>query len=693
MAINPGYALQFKRTLDRASEPKRARATGTVTAVSSDSDGKIKSATVSTGSGLLSVPVPYGTNVYTGMTVAITNDGTPSNAQWRLSGTTSVPGGIQGGSIINHDGNTFAMFDSIWVRNDGVIIVGGDVDSDGDPTGPRVESNQCGYFGYDQYDRQSLAIYAANCGGYYAGDVFLGPEEMSRISVLPTEGVIRVVNEGRTSLEFSPDGNFIRDPLTIGNPVGARINIGEIEDKATFVMRDKHGVAKLVARTDDTSDVYFHVGNPPPEDNSMWFDSATGRLNVNGHVTMQSMDVRGRATFASTGEFMIVDPSDPGRFGVITPKGQYAYTTDALGVVHLIRVDAWGPLTLESEYGSGIWRTWVGGTQIFGDVRYRHFRIERGATARAGFFNGETPEIYLDATGKAVFGNPSGDTITINTEDGIQFFNPQAPPALLESLGGGGGTFYKDNMISVWVNSGDARPVHRISAWNNAAGTPPEHTLFLQAEPPTSERARILHSAISDYQANVRLRAVGGYDTANQQVTEIDLWAYREEGGGVFTHRRIDFGTDILYPKPYTAATIPGGTIQNGGILHTDGTYDPGAGAGVYIYYGGYFVPVALGGDATGWEAISTTATAGNVSYYTCSDAGGSYTITLPAATSKPRNWTYTFKKSNSSGNTITIDADGSATIDGATTHVLSTQYQFVTIRRAGSNWDIVAKG
>lgn len=439
MAINPGYALQFKRTLDRASEPKRARATGTVTAVSSDSDGKIRSATVSTGSGLLSVPVPYGTNVYTGMTVAITNDGTPSNAQWRLSGTTSVPGGIQGGSIINHDGNTFAMFDSIWVRNDGVIIVGGDVDSDGDPTGPRVESNQCGYFGYDQYDRQSLAIYAANCGGYYAGDVFLGPEEMSRISVLPTEGVIRVVNEGRTSLEFSPDGNFIRDPLTIGNPVGARINIGEIEDKATLVVRGKNGVAKLVARTGDNDDVYLHVGNPPPEDNSMWFDSADGRLNVNGHVTMQSMDVRGRATFSSTGSFLIADPDDPGRFGATTPRGQYAYTTNSLGETHLIRVDAWGPLVLEDVLGSGEWRTWVGGSQIFGDPRYRHFRIERGATARAGLFNGETPVAYMDQAGKGYFtgevtmesGVVNGDVLI--TDGGVLTFD-----AISGKFNGGG---------------------------------------------------------------------------------------------------------------------------------------------------------------------------------------------------------------------------------------------------------------
>lgn len=403
MAVNPNFALQFNKALGRTSEPKKARASGTVVAVSADSDNKIKNATISTGGGLIGLPVPYGINVYTGMNVAIINDGTPSNAQWRLAGTTSLPGGIQGGSIINHDGNTFAMFDSIWVRNDGVIIVGGDIDIDGNPSGPRVESNQCGYFGFDQYDRQSLAIYAAACDDHFAGDVLLGPEEAARIEILPNAGTILVTYAAEQILEFGPDGNFIRKPVTVGNPVGARINLGEIEDKATFVLRDKHGVAKMVARTDDTNDVYVHIGNPPPQSNSMWFDSADGRLNVNGHLAVQSMDVQGRATFASTGEFMIIDPDDPGRFGVITPKGQYAYTRDALGTTHLVRVDAWGPLALESELGSGVWRTWVGGTQIFGDPRYRHFRIERGASARAGLFNGETPVAYMDQTGKGYF--------------------------------------------------------------------------------------------------------------------------------------------------------------------------------------------------------------------------------------------------------------------------------------------------
>lgn len=439
MAVNPNFALQFNKALGRASEPKKARASGTVVAVSADSDNKIKNATISTGGGLIGLPVPYGINVYTGMNVAIMNDGTPSNAQWRLAGTTSLPGGIQGGSIINHDGNTFAMFDSIWVRNDGVIIVGGDIDIDGNPTGPRVESNQCGYFGFDQYDRQSLAIYAAACDGHFAGDVLLGPEEAARIEILPNDGTVSVTYNSEQILEFGPDGNFLRDPLTVGNPIGARINLGEIDNKATLVLRDSSGVAKMVARTSDTDSVYVHIGNPPPEDNSMWFDSADGRLSVNGHVTMQSMDVRGRATFAETGEFMIVDPDDPGRFGVITPRGQYAYTTDSLGVTHLIRVDAWGPLVLEDVLGSGNWRTWVGGSQVFGDPRYRHFRIERGATARAGMFNGEIPVSYMDQTGKGYFtgevtmesGVVNGDVLI--TDGGILTFD-----AISGKFNGGG---------------------------------------------------------------------------------------------------------------------------------------------------------------------------------------------------------------------------------------------------------------
>jgi hypothetical protein len=229
---------------------------------------------------------------------------------------------------------------------------------------------------------------------------WLGSVNTSLHTATNTWGVYR----GTTPIiEVDDEHSFIRSPLTVGNPIGARINLGEIDGMATIAMRNRYGVAKLVARTDDNGGVYVHVGNPPPQDNSLSFNDTTGELLVNGRVVMQSANVIGRLEFESTGEFKIIDPDNPNRFGVVTPRGQYAYTTDSLGVTHLIRVDAWGPLVLESELGSGVWRTWTGGTQIFGDPRYRHFRIERGANARAGLFNGETPVAYLNANGDGVF--------------------------------------------------------------------------------------------------------------------------------------------------------------------------------------------------------------------------------------------------------------------------------------------------
>lgn len=67
-----------------------------------------------------------------------------------------------------------------------------------------------------------------------------------------------------------------------------------------------------------------------------------------------------------------------------------------------------------------------------------------------------------------------------------------------------------------------------------------------------------------------------------------------------------------------------------------------------------------------------------------------SFTFTLPAATGT--GYTLSFKKIDSSANTVTIDGNGSETIDGATTYVLSTQYQGVTIMDVATGvWDIVS--
>jgi hypothetical protein len=90
-------------------------------------------------------------------------------------------------------------------------------------------------------------------------------------------------------------------------------------------------------------------------------------------------------------------------------------------------------------------------------------------------------------------------------------------------------------------------------------------------------------------------------------------------------------------------------------------------------------------------EAVTTTATLdGSHNVVLASDASGSFTITLPAASSNSRR-TYYIKKTNSSENEITIDGNGAETIDGVITKKLYVQYDAVRIVCDGSNWHIIA--
>lgn len=69
--------------------------------------------------------------------------------------------------------------------------------------------------------------------------------------------------------------------------------------------------------------------------------------------------------------------------------------------------------------------------------------------------------------------------------------------------------------------------------------------------------------------------------------------------------------------------------------------------------------------------------------------SGGNRTFTLPtAASAKWRK--YVIKKKDATVNTITIDADGAETIDGALTFVLTVQYQAIEIQSDGTQWWIV---
>lgn len=70
-----------------------------------------------------------------------------------------------------------------------------------------------------------------------------------------------------------------------------------------------------------------------------------------------------------------------------------------------------------------------------------------------------------------------------------------------------------------------------------------------------------------------------------------------------------------------------------------------------------------------------------------------SYTITLPAAATAGDGFQITVMRFDSGvGETITIDADGSETINGATTLVLRQPWAVATLKSYGTNWVVVSR-
>jgi len=67
---------------------------------------------------------------------------------------------------------------------------------------------------------------------------------------------------------------------------------------------------------------------------------------------------------------------------------------------------------------------------------------------------------------------------------------------------------------------------------------------------------------------------------------------------------------------------------------------------------------------------------------------GGSFSITLPLA-EKHTGQTFIIKQIGTA-NTVTVDGDGTETIDGALTQALTTQFDFIGILSDGSNWHII---
>jgi len=72
-----------------------------------------------------------------------------------------------------------------------------------------------------------------------------------------------------------------------------------------------------------------------------------------------------------------------------------------------------------------------------------------------------------------------------------------------------------------------------------------------------------------------------------------------------------------------------------------------------------------------------------------CDASLGNITVTLLEAV-KCKGKRYTIKKTDVSANTVTIDANGTETIDDALTIVLTDRYESVTLECSGTAWWIV---
>ena len=73
----------------------------------------------------------------------------------------------------------------------------------------------------------------------------------------------------------------------------------------------------------------------------------------------------------------------------------------------------------------------------------------------------------------------------------------------------------------------------------------------------------------------------------------------------------------------------------------------------------------------------------------TCDATGGAFTVTLPVAASHAGR-EYVLIKTDSSGNAVTLDGNGSETINGATDQELAAQWDMIRVVSNGTAWFVI---
>ena len=96
------------------------------------------------------------------------------------------------------------------------------------------------------------------------------------------------------------------------------------------------------------------------------------------------------------------------------------------------------------------------------------------------------------------------------------------------------------------------------------------------------------------------------------------------------------------------------------------------------------------GGGLTVETQASTTALSGTNKFVKANSSGGAITLTLPAAATAGSGAIFVVKDiGNASTNAVTLEGNGSETIDGALNKIIATNYASIEVVCDGSNWFI----
>ena len=326
--------------------------------------------------------------------------------------------------------------------------------------------------------------------------------------------------------------------------------------------------------------------------------------------------------------------------------------------------------------------TWSGGTaptlRASGVDLLRFYTQDNGTT---WFGTAEIDEQQFAASAitsgtfdAARLGSGTADSTTFLRGDQT-WATPSASP------GGSSGQIPYNN-----AGTADGSPLWRESA--NAIAqrnsTNAQITYFYSTYTDASNYARLVISA-------------GSLDSGNLQILQ--------ERAGTGPSHGVDIGysNTKLLRQDGTSATLFGQHF----VSFSDNTYDIGSSSAGWRtgYFDTSVITPTIANAGTSILAATrlradgfATALASKTADYTATatdttilvDASGAArTIMLPAA-SGISGRIYVIKKTDSSGNAVTVDANASETIDGATTYALSAQYKFVVIQCDGTNWHII---